>query len=125
MAGPRRGGAVRALVPLRNGDLLASSHSELSRWNAAARSWQPIALTTERRTSAVRALIQDARGYVFAGTEGDGVFASLDDGMTWQAANEGLTANRVFSFALDSKGHVMSGTSAGVFRASLNAGAVR
>jgi hypothetical protein len=62
--------------------------------------------------------MQENTGVIFAGTEGDGVFASFDDGTTWHAANEGLTVNRVFSLGVDGQGQPMAGTSAGVFRAS-------
>jgi photosystem II stability/assembly factor-like uncharacterized protein len=116
MSGPRGRNPVHALVALRNGDLLAGGQSGLSRWDLASKSWQSIPLTTERRISVVRALMQDERGYVFAATEGDGVFVSFDEGTSWQAANEGLTANRVFSLGVDGQGHVVAGTSAGVFR---------
>jgi ligand-binding sensor domain-containing protein len=71
----------------------------------------------ERRPFLVRALIQDERGWVFAGTEADGMFASFDGGKDWQEANDGLTAERVFSFGTDSHGRIVAGTSAGVFRA--------
>ena len=79
-------------------------------------SWQPIPLPTPRGTSFVRALTQDNAGVIFAGTEGDGVFASFDEGITWQTTNDGLTVNRVFALGLDSQGHIVAGTSAGVFR---------
>jgi hypothetical protein len=62
--------------------------------------------------------MQDKQGLILAGAEGDGVFASVDEGMTWQEANEGLTVNRVFSLGVDGRGQIMAGTSAGVFRTS-------
>jgi hypothetical protein len=116
MAGPRGGNPVHALVALKNGDVLAGGHAGLSRWNRSSQSWQPIPLPTQRGRSFVRALMQDNAGVIFAGTEGDGVFASFDEGNTWQATNDGLTVNRVFALGLDGAGHVVAGTSAGVFR---------
>jgi photosystem II stability/assembly factor-like uncharacterized protein len=114
---PRGLSRLHALVVLRNGQLLAGTDSGLSKWDPATQLWQPILLPSDRRTVAVRALAQDAHGAVFAGTEGRGIFASLDEGKTWHPANEGLTANEVFSLAVDAKGQVLAGTSAGVFRA--------
>ncbi len=112
------GNPVHALVALRNGDVLAGAHGGLSRWSRGSQSWQPIPLPTQRRTSVVRALMQDKQGFILAGTEGDGVFASFDDGAIWHAANEGLTINRVYSLGVDGQGRPMAGTSAGVFQAS-------
>jgi hypothetical protein len=116
MAGAREGNPVHALVALKNGDVLAGGHAGLSRWSRSSQSWQPIPMPTQRGRSLVRALMQDNAGVIFAGTEGDGVFASFDDGITWQATNDGLTVNRVFAFGRDGHGHVVAGTSAGVFR---------
>ena len=115
-AGPRGGNPVHALLALRNGDVLAGGHGGLFRWSRGSQSWQPISLPTQRRTSVVRALVQDNAGVIVAGTDGDGVFASFDEGITWQAANDGLTVNRVFALGLDSQGDIVAGTSAGVFR---------
>ena len=67
--------------------------------------------------------MQDKQGFILAGTEGDGVFASFDDGAMWHAANEGLTINRVYSLGVDGQGRPMAGTSAGVFQSVEPAGA--
>jgi ligand-binding sensor domain-containing protein len=116
MAEPRGGNPVHALVALKNGDVLAGGHAGLSRWSRSSQSWQPIPLPAQRGRSFVRALMQDSAGVIFAGTEGLGVFASFDDGITWQSTNEGLTVNRVFALGLDGHGYIVAGTSAGVFR---------
>jgi photosystem II stability/assembly factor-like uncharacterized protein len=116
LAEPRRGGAVHGVVPLRNGDVLAAGSGGLSRWNRSSQSWQRILLPIPRGASFVRALIQNEAGAIFAGTEGDGVFGSFDDGITWQPANEGLSVNRVFALGVDNRGYILAGTSAGVFR---------
>ena len=118
MTEPRGGNRVHALVALRNGDVLAGGHSGLSRWSRSSQSWQTIPLPTQQHPSVVRALVQENAGVIVAGTEGDGVFASFDEGITWQASNDGLTVNRVFALGLDSQGHIVAGTSAGVFRAA-------
>ena len=117
MAKARGGNRVHALLPLNNGDVLAGGDAGLSRWNRSSQSWLPVPLSTERGTSFVRALVQDGEGVIFAGTEGEGVFASFDDGITWQSANEGLTVRRVFALGLDGHGSMIAGTSAGVFKA--------
>ena len=119
LAGSGGDNPVHALLASRNGDLLAGSHAGLFRWSRNSQSWQRVPLPTQRRTSIVRTLMEDKQGLILAGTEGDGVFASLDDGITWHEANEGLTVDRVFSMGVDGHGRPMAGTSAGVFRASI------
>src|SRR5512135_468956 len=39
-------------------------------------------------------------GNLFAGTYGDGIFLSTDNGLNWTAANNGLTNHNVYDFAL-------------------------
>lgn len=63
--------------------------------------------------------MQDGRGTVFVATEGEGMFASFDEGSTWQTANDGLLTNRIFSLAVDADGSIVAGTSAGVFRGTI------
>ena len=117
--GEYRGGyPSRALVALRNGDVLAGG-SRLARWDAAARSWHVIQRSMDPRTAEIRALVQNERGVVFAATNGDGVLASFDGGNTWQSANEGLTTKQVLTLAVDAQGRLFAGTPfSGVFRAS-------
>jgi hypothetical protein len=38
---------------------------------------------------------------IYAGTNGSGVFKSVDGGGTWASFNNGLTANRILSLAID------------------------
>jgi hypothetical protein len=118
---PLGGSSASALVVLRDGDLLAARHSGvngLSRWDSTTRSWQALSLTAGRG-ALVHAVVQDGRGTVFVATEGQGMFASFDEASTWQAANDGLLANRIFSLAVDADGSIVAGTSAGVFRGTI------
>jgi len=62
----------------------------------------------------VNALAINAKGHIFAGTDG-GVFRTMDDGSNWTAGNTGLTNNRVLSLAIGSNGHIFAGTNGGVF----------
>jgi len=117
---PLGASSASALVVLRDGDLLAARHSGvngLSRWDSTTRLWQSFSLS-ERRGVPVRAVMQDGRGTVFVATEGDGMFASVDEGSTWQPANDGLRSNQIFSLTVDADGRMVAGTAAGVFRAA-------
>ena len=89
--------SVRALVLLSNGDVLGGGYPCVVRWDAAEQRWRGIYMTPDRRPIMVRALLQDRRGYVFAGTDRDGVFVSFDGGTSWEPANDGLSATRVRS----------------------------
>lgn len=70
----------------------------------------------------VQALAVDQQGRIFAGTDGRGVYRSLDGGKTWETANAGLGRRDVRSLAVDPSGHVFAGLVGGVCR-SLDAGA--
>src|SRR5918999_5719132 len=78
------GGASGALLVDGDGRLLAGSHSGVWEWNAAGQQWQSRsgAAATTPRPRAVRALVRDARGVLFAASETDGILASFDDGLT-------------------------------------------
>ena len=56
---------------------------------------------------------------VFAGTWGGGIFLSSNNGSTWTAVNQGLTAPVVFSFAV-SGSNIFAGTDGGVFLSADN-----
>jgi ligand-binding sensor domain-containing protein len=103
---------------LRNGQLLAGDRQGVFRWEPAAESWLRVS-DGERRFTAVRALVQDDRGSVFAASEEAGVFVSSDDGTTWVPANDGLTDLRVLSLAAGRARDLYAGTARGVFRGSV------
>ena len=56
---------------------------------------------------------------LFCGTSAKGVFKSLDNGVTWSAANSGIEDRNVFSLVA-TNGFVFAGTDQGVFRSSNN-----
>jgi photosystem II stability/assembly factor-like uncharacterized protein len=55
-------------------------------------------------------------GRLFAGTQSNGVFVSLDGGASWNAMNAGLTNLAVYVLAVDPTGNLLhAGTGGGVF----------
>jgi len=109
---------VNALVALRTGDVLKGGEAGIVRWSQAAQSWQRPGGTGTNGPPAVRALAQDGRGAIFAGTARNGVFVSVDNGATWRPANEGLPTTAVFAITIDADGRVAAATDQGVFRIS-------
>ena len=63
-----------------------------------------------------------ANGDLFAGSYGDGVFRSSDNGDNWIQVNNGLTAPFLLSFTANSSGGIFAGTyfGGGVFRSADN-----
>ena len=53
---------------------------------------------------------------LFAGTEGDGIFRTNNNGATWTSINQGLGNGFVRAFAVDSGGAIVAGTDGGAFR---------
>jgi photosystem II stability/assembly factor-like uncharacterized protein len=51
----------------------------------------------------------------FAGTSDAGAFASTDRGLSWFSINNGLTDSSVISLGVDQQGHLLAGTSKGLF----------
>jgi hypothetical protein len=65
----------------------------------------------------VDVLAINACGSIFAGTTGDGVYQSTDNGNSWAQINDGLTTKTVLSLAFNSAGQMLAGTEGGgVFR---------
>src|SRR5262245_57698647 len=62
------------------------------------------------------ALARNSIGNIFVGTQGGGVFRSIDNGESWTGINNGLTATNVRALAISSVDHVFAGTFGGVFR---------
>lgn len=44
-------------------------------------------------------LVEPVSGFVFAGTNGDGVFASTDGGKSWERRDTGITEHKIYSLA--------------------------
>src|SRR5438046_8385482 len=68
----------------------------------------------------VATLVTNANGFVFAGTQGGGVFRSSDNGATWTPVNTGLTSTDIHALATNSAGDLFAGTFGGAFRSTDN-----
>src|SRR4029453_5033289 len=66
------------------------------------------------------ALARNSVGHVFVGTQGGGVFRSIDNGESWTGINDGLTATNVRVLAISPVDHIFAGTFGGVFRSTDN-----
>jgi len=68
----------------------------------------------------VRSLARNSNDHIFAGTVGNGVLRSTDNGADWAPVNSGLGDPNVWALAINSTGHIFAGTSGGVFRSTNN-----
>jgi len=56
---------------------------------------------------------------IFAGTEGDSIYISVNNGSSWTRANNGLTTNAVYALTVDGN-NVFAGTESGIFLSADN-----
>jgi flagellar hook assembly protein FlgD len=63
----------------------------------------------------VAALVSHPDGSLFAGTSGNGVFKSTNNGGSWQAWNSGIGSLTILSLAVSPDGTVLAGTQVGLF----------
>lgn len=73
----------------------------------------------------IRALLTCYNGYTFAGTIGNGVFRSTDNGKSWSQTTDGLSAGNILSLTTNDVGDIFAGTAyadfyGGVFRSTNN-----
>lgn len=64
----------------------------------------------------IYSIVENPDGWLFAATEGDGIFRSKDNGATWVEVNNGLTNPFVFTLAVSRTGILYAGTESGVYR---------
>ena len=94
----------------------ALSQAGLFRSALDADNWENIS----PRDTTVWAVAFSPAGPIFAGTSA-GFYRSTDDGVNWQAKNNGLTDTTILSLAINSAGHIYAGTfTAGVFKSTDN-----
>lgn len=66
-------------------------------------------------------VMMEAGSYLFAGTDGDGIFRSNDGGASWAAVNQGLPANSTVYALADAGDDIYAGMpGAGIFRSNDN-----
>jgi photosystem II stability/assembly factor-like uncharacterized protein len=90
------------LVELRNGD-----RASILRITDAGARWSTVAQEVTTRFSRF-ALAPDGR--IYAGTYGDGLFRSTDDGVTWSRFGPAANGLTVSAIAFDASGKIMVGT---------------
>jgi photosystem II stability/assembly factor-like uncharacterized protein len=85
--------------------------------------WQFLPIATSRSfvSSLSIASSQDGTPLIFAGTDEDGLYRSIDGGSTWQQSNSGLYIPRITALSGDAAGLWVTGTDGGLF-VSLNDG---
>jgi ligand-binding sensor domain-containing protein len=70
-------------------------------------------------TKSIESLLNDRAGLIYAGTDGNGILISADNGLSWEFFNEGLPDSAIYCICTDSLGNVYAGTAdRGVFKLS-------
>ena len=70
----------------------------------------------------IKALAVDSNNYVYAGTGGNGIYKTTDNGLTWNPKNNGLTETQIFSLTIDSSDRIFAGTLGGGVFLSITGG---
>ena len=68
----------------------------------------------------VSTLALDSEGRLFAGTNENGIYVSLDDGLNWSQTNSGLTDETIYVIVINYSDHLFAATGSGIFRSSDN-----
>lgn len=92
-------------------------------YRLAEAQWTPIQSGLPYR--AVQCLVtqcQDNTEYLFAGTAGEGVYRSADNGQTWTPCNTNLTNPTVYALLADPAGNLLAGATDGMIFRSLDNG---
>lgn len=72
--------------------------------------------TMRRENAAFESMSIDTRTEIFFSSSRDGVYHSIDRGITWNLMNRGLSDRFVMSSTSDDSGNVVLGTASGIFR---------
>lgn len=91
-----------------NGDILMGGHNEIFRSTDQGATWNPV-VTLGSNVFEIPALVVLQNGDMYAGTMGDGVYLSTDDGVSWNRTNDQETGNYVWALASTSDQTVYAG----------------
>lgn len=80
--------------------------------------WQPTGSISHTK---IEALIINKSDHIFAGTDGGGVFRSINNGDSWEEINNGISAKEIWTLDINSQGHLYAGArDTGLFRSTDN-----
>ena len=108
------GKRVQAVAKDSEGNIYAGTTSGIWRYDPADKKWARVKGHAEYVNISVIAI--DKNNVIFAGTHGDGLFASSNKGKSWNELKEGIANQMIVSLTFDSKGILYVGTSNGIFR---------
>jgi len=102
--------SVRALLSMKDGDLLIGTRNGLLR--SGNQGYRPVPLPTK---ASIGALTEGSDGTIWAGTFGDGVYGLHVDGkVEWYNERNGLLQDNVRSLLVDRRGRLWIGTKFGL-----------
>ncbi len=100
-----------------SGRLLACAQSNIFYTDDMGENWYT---TTNWPGYFPRNIVINASDQIFIGTMTNGIMKSVDNGVTFTPANNGLTDNVIFCLVLLNNGHLLAGTTLGLFRSVNN-----
>lgn len=78
------------------------------------------AQTNGPESGSIRCLVKSTSNKWYAGTSGNGVCFSTNEGANWIVSNSGLTNAKINNMAIDSSNNIYAGTEKGFFRSTDN-----
>jgi len=100
-----------------SGRLIACAQSNIFYTDDMGENWSE---TTNWPGYFPRNIVINSSGQIFIGTMTNGIMKSVDNGVTFNPANNGLTDNVIFRLVLLNNGHLLAGTTLGLFRSVNN-----
>jgi len=76
--------------------------------------------TNGPESGSIRCFVKSASNKWYAGTNGNGIYFSTNEGANWIVSNSGLTNAKINNMAIDSSNSIYAGTERGLFRSTDN-----
>lgn len=66
----------------------------------------------------ITSIVVDKKGHIYAGTEGGGIYRSIDEGKNWFSANNGINNPFIPSLAISPADAIFAGTREGIYKST-------
>ena len=107
---------IKSLTKDNNSYLYAGSNYGAYRSKDAGKTWEEIFSAGTSGSSGVTDIIVTPKGRIYITMLGNGVYCSVDNGLSWTQLISGFKSNNVNNIAIDSTGNFLVGTSLDIYR---------